>query len=82
MPEDYCRGANALAQQVDNVLRILWTVVSASDTGGLAMTPQVGRENVPALAEGWNKRQKYLPAAAESVQQQERRPIRRAFPII
>jgi hypothetical protein len=57
-------------------------MISASYAGGLAMTAQVGREDVPAQAQRWNHRQKYLPAPAESMQQHERRPVGGTFGVV
>src|SRR5271165_2317220 len=77
------RGSrNALAQKTCDVFGILRPMVSASDARRLAMAAQVGREDMPAQAQRRNHRQKYLPAAAEPVQQYQRRSVGRAFGIV
>ena len=46
------------------------------------MAAKVRREDVPAQAQRGNHRQKYLPAPAESMKQNQGRPMRRTFGII
>lgn len=82
MSKNDSRGADALAKEASDVGGILRAVVSTSDAGGLAMATKVRREDVPALTEGGNERKKYLPAAAETMEQQERWSVRGAFGVI
>src|SRR5208282_205243 len=82
MSEEYGGSGNALTKEAGDVFGIPRAVVSASHTGGLAMTAKVRRNDMPAQTQRGNHRQKYLPASAKSMEQHQRRPMGRAFGVV
>ena len=82
MSKDDGRFLHSLPKKAGDVLGVLRTAVSANDSARFTMATEIRRHDVPAEAERRNQRQKNLPAPAKSVEQHERRPLRRTLRIV